>query len=453
MLCSREGSNCRHTGKGTLPPSGKAPLSCCRYVTVDEDAGRALYYVFQESLGKPDSDPLVLWLNGGPGCSSLAGGFLSELGPFYPTADGELRPNEFTWTSYANIIFLESPAFVGWSYSNSTQDLAVGDERTAQDAYQFLQGFLEKFPQYRDRPLWIAGESYGGHYVPNLSQSAVPQIAKNNVKAASGQQMQLQGFMIGNPWTDADIDNRGVVDFMWNHAVISDKAADALLDNCNFSHIGPLLQGQAANGALSDTASAKVKLASISAVSGHEVMCPWVQPRMTCTFSLYLHAMSVAPLCCAVPYDPCVDNEVEVYFNRRDVQDELHANMSGSLPGPWKGCNQEIQYSMDDLFSSVLPVHREIQELEKPLKILVFSGNVDGVVPVVGTRRWVTSLNLTVSEPWRAWYSRTGQVGGFTEGYDGLRFATVRNAGHMVPFTQSERSMHLFARWVHGQQL
>ncbi len=65
---SREGSNCRHTGKGTLQPSGKAPLSCCRYVTVDEDAGRALYYVFQESLGKPDSDPLVLWLNG-VGCA------------------------------------------------------------------------------------------------------------------------------------------------------------------------------------------------------------------------------------------------------------------------------------------------------------------------------------------------------------------------------------------------
>ena len=40
---------------------------------------------------------------------------------------GELQPNKFTWTSYANIIFLESPAFVGWSYSNSTQDLAVGE--------------------------------------------------------------------------------------------------------------------------------------------------------------------------------------------------------------------------------------------------------------------------------------------------------------------------------------
>ena len=47
--------------------------------------------------------------------------------PFCAVQDGELQPNEFTWTSYANIIFLESPAFVGWSYSNNTQDLAVGE--------------------------------------------------------------------------------------------------------------------------------------------------------------------------------------------------------------------------------------------------------------------------------------------------------------------------------------
>lgn len=47
--------------------------------------------------------------------------------------------------------------------------LYVGDERTAEDAYQFLQGFLGRYPEYAGRPFWIAGESYGGHYVPNLA--------------------------------------------------------------------------------------------------------------------------------------------------------------------------------------------------------------------------------------------------------------------------------------------
>lgn len=62
----------------------------------------------------------------------------------------------------ANIIFLESPAFVGWSYSNSTEDRTVGDKRTAEDALAFLEGFFKRFPELRSRPLWLAGESYGG---------------------------------------------------------------------------------------------------------------------------------------------------------------------------------------------------------------------------------------------------------------------------------------------------
>ena len=90
-------------------------------------------------------------------------GFLSELGPFYPTATaGRLQANPYSWTATSNIVFLESPAFVGWSYSNTSSDQYVGDERTAADALQFLLGFFERFPVYDGRPFWIAGESYGG---------------------------------------------------------------------------------------------------------------------------------------------------------------------------------------------------------------------------------------------------------------------------------------------------
>ena len=66
----------------------------------------------------------------------------------------------------ASIIFLESPAFVGWSYSNRTEDRVVGDKRTAADALSFLLGFFQRFPQFKDRPFWIAGESYGGVSCP-----------------------------------------------------------------------------------------------------------------------------------------------------------------------------------------------------------------------------------------------------------------------------------------------
>jgi serine carboxypeptidase-like clade 2 len=67
----------------------------------------------------------------------------------------------------ANVIFLESPAGVGFSYSNMSME--NGDTRTTVDAYIFLLNWLERFPEYKARDLYITGESYSGHYVPQLA--------------------------------------------------------------------------------------------------------------------------------------------------------------------------------------------------------------------------------------------------------------------------------------------
>ena len=211
------------------------------YVTVDDEAGRALFYVFTESSGAPSTDPLVLWLNGGPGCSSLGGGFLSELGPFYPTPHGQnLVKNDFAWNAVANIIFLESPAFVGFSYSNSTDDARVGDRRTAEDSLEFLLRWLERFPQYKGRPLWLAGESYAGHYIPNLAVEIVNHNKEAAGASADGQALNFQGFLVGNAWTDAPTDNAAAVAFWWSHGIISSTARDGIDRHCDFSDVGPL---------------------------------------------------------------------------------------------------------------------------------------------------------------------------------------------------------------------
>jgi carboxypeptidase C (cathepsin A) len=76
---------------------------------VDIGGGKEIFYWFVESQRDPAKDPLVLWTNGGPGCSGLTG-FLSEQGPFRAAADGSLSVNKYAWNKIANMVFIEQPA-------------------------------------------------------------------------------------------------------------------------------------------------------------------------------------------------------------------------------------------------------------------------------------------------------------------------------------------------------
>ena len=129
---------------------------------------------------------------------------MEELGPFRVNSDGQtLFRNDYAWnegkwnpcyfvklmkTCYgikstkqftvANVLFLESPAGVGFSYSNTTSDYEkTGDKSTAKDSYTFLINWLERFPQYKTRDFFITGESYAGHYVPQLAYTI---LSRNN---------------------------------------------------------------------------------------------------------------------------------------------------------------------------------------------------------------------------------------------------------------------------------
>lgn len=86
-----------------------------------------------------------------------------------------------TPAAVANVLFLESPAGVGFSYSNTTSDYALsGDRRTAEDAYVFLVNWLERFPEHKNREFYLAGESYAGHYVPQLAHTILEQNKLSN---------------------------------------------------------------------------------------------------------------------------------------------------------------------------------------------------------------------------------------------------------------------------------
>ena len=129
------------------------------------DGTRLHYWFAQASEGDWKKKPVVLWLNGGPGSSSLLG-WLQELGPLLINHAGGLMENPYAWTKQANFIALESPAGVGYSYCTAYPNCANDDASTARDARLALQDFFTtKFPELASNEFYITSESYGGVYV------------------------------------------------------------------------------------------------------------------------------------------------------------------------------------------------------------------------------------------------------------------------------------------------
>ncbi|GAB4836462.1 Serine carboxypeptidase-like 28 [Ancistrocladus abbreviatus] len=406
------------------------------YVTVDKEAGRSLFYWLIESQSGSTSKPLVLWLNGGPGCSSVAYGASEEVGPFRVQPDGKtLTLSRYAWNYEANLLFLDSPAGVGFSYSNTTKDLRqVGDRRTAHDAYVFLTKWFGRFPQYGHRPFYIAGESYAGHYIPQLSQV----IARRN-KGIANPVINFKGFLLGNPLIDDENDSKGSYEYWWNHGLISDSTYKALKQWCiSDSFLFP---------------RGNCNRALYAAYSEFGDINPYDIASNPCTSSATLRNNLLKPL----PYtfrgnDECIVTYTRKYMNRPDVQKALHANPA-LISHPWRTCSDVIRSSWRDSPKSVLPIFKEL--IADGIRIWVFSGDADAVLPLTATRYSIDALQLKTVKEWYAWYDDNNdkKVGGWSQVYEGLTFVTVRGAGHEVPLGRPHLASLLFRHFLNNEPM
>ncbi|OMP05741.1 Peptidase S10, serine carboxypeptidase [Corchorus olitorius] len=335
------------------------------YVTVNESHGRALFYWFFEAVRKPEKKPLVLWLNGGPGCSSIGYGEAEELGPFFPQKDLQtLKLNRYSWNKAANLLFVESPVGVGFSYTNTSSDInQLGDSITAKDAYKFLVNWFKRFPQYKSHDFYISGESYAGHYVPQLAEA----IFDSNKQAPKADYINLKGFMIGNALLDDETDQKGMIDYAWDHAVISDRVYEDVKAKCNFSlpnvsdDCNTALNAYFAVYRIIDMYSLYAPdCVSNSSSSRQRRPIQGVAPKMFSQFDGW-HKKPAG-------YDPCASDYTEIYFNKPDVQAALHANVT-KMGYNWTHCSDVI-VNWNDAPASMLPTLKKL--IAGGLRIWVF---------------------------------------------------------------------------------
>eukprot|EP00257_Ricinus_communis_P017206 XP_015575597.1 serine carboxypeptidase-like 45 [Ricinus communis] len=430
------------------------------YITIDEKQQRALFYYFVEAETDPASKPLVLWLNGGPGCSSLGAGAFSEHGPFRPSSGESLVINEYSWNKEANMLYLETPAGVGFSYSVNTSFYDnVNDTITAQDNLVFLQQWFLKFPEYMSRDFFITGESYAGHYVPQLA----------NLILQSGLKFNLKGIAIGNPLLEFNTDFNSEGDFYWSHGLISDYTYVLVNTACNISQ----LMREYMSGSLSSGCELVADQLSIEipdAIDDYDVtsdVCPSYLQAVTLLKSFnhpLISKFQLSPLGeslqatsdqseAAENIDLCVQEKSFEYLNNKDVQDALHAKLVGI--SNWTFCSRVMYYDRRNFEIPTIDVVGSL--VSSGIRVLVYSGDQDSVIPFIGSRTLVnglaTKLKLNATTTYSGWLVDK-QVGGWTQVYgDILTYATIRGGSHMAPWSSPKRSLALFKAFLSGSPL
>ncbi|NWV62263.1 PPGB protein, partial [Malurus elegans] len=423
---------------------------------------------FVEAQSNPQSSPLVLWLNGGPGCSSMEG-FLKEHGPFLIQPDGvTLKYNEYAWNKIANILYLESPAGVGFSYSddkkygtNDTEASDWGPGRVAHNNYLALKDFLRLFPEYSKNDLFLTGESYGGIYIPTLAEWVMQDPSLN-----------LKGIAVGNGLSSYEINDNSLVYFAYYHGLLGTELWKDLQafccsqGKCNFHDnsnlnctlkMGEMIQIVEESGlniynlyAPCDGGVPGSMRYEGDYLITHDLGNSFIRMPLRFSWRQNLFRMPVARK--KVRMDPPCTNSTapSMYLNSPEVRKALHISPEAS---EWQVCSFDVNRSYKRLYMQMNEQYLKLLGTTK-YRILVYNGDVDMACNFLGDEWFVDSLCQKVQVARRPWlYTENGenQIGGFVKEFTNIAFLTVKGAGHMVPTDRPLAAFTMFCRFIKNQ--
>jgi len=400
------------------------------YVKVSATS-KYFFWMF-ESQGTPSTDPVVMWLSGGPGCSSQLALF-AENGPCKVDKNGTTTSNPSSWHTNANVIWVDQPSGTGFSTG-----LGVHDEAgVAANMYEFMQGFYQQYPQYKNNEFYLFGESYAGHYVPAISHKLWQPAAKGDF------QVPLKGISIGNGLTDPE------EQYKW----YADMAHDG----------GKAEGGSLGHGVINST----VEYAAMKAAIG-----PCVNSIHACNnggnSSACMSAYTICNYASQIPYKltglnpydmriPCEHGNlcydfdaIADYLNTPAVQKAL------GVTKKWASCN----YAVDLSFVAAGDWMKNFHTLLPPMladgiKVHIYAGDVDFICNFLGNKKWTMALEWPHKADFNAAedkeFTVNGKVAGRSRTASGLTFTQVYQAGHMVPMDQPEASLHIVNNFIHGQ--
>eukprot|EP00804_Cyclotella_cryptica_P027686 CCRYP_010298-RB/>CCRYP_010298-RB protein AED:0.04 eAED:0.04 QI:231/0.75/0.8/1/0.75/0.8/5/491/633 len=429
-------------------------------------------------------DTLLIWLNGGPGCSSMVGA-MTENGPvtipkFRPgipppnpasALDAPLVENPYAWTKKSAVLFVEQPGGTGFSTASSEWTGSTAEKRTeddvAQNFYDFLQNFYTVFGEgLREKKLYISGESYAGMYIPSIARGI---HLRNKLVSSPSQLINLSGVAIGNGWIDAYIQvvhimfecyflgqasthsfGGTTIDFAFWHGMIDLRTYRSLHQKWDQCVAGEINDNSVHPFHPYTTPDECGIVIAVMEASGSKMMYD------VTTYDIY-------------PGMDDVEGVVHKFFNDPDVRNALNAQSLEEKPQwlecvPGSGRRRKLRdhqhrelILLDSDIPSVVPYIAELVD-DARIDVLLYNGDLDLACSAQSTEMALESMEWSGKEewmdpaitPWQQW-NIEGSAGGHTKKFNNLEFLVVYNSGHFVPTNQARNALNMIGRFLDGK--
>ncbi|AFR98075.1 cathepsin A (carboxypeptidase C) [Cryptococcus neoformans C23] len=416
---------------------------------LDVGYGKNLFFYFFESRSKPSQDPVIMWINGGPGCSSSLG-MLMELGPCSvkddPKGVNDTERNPYAWNEKANVFFLDEPIGVGFSHADNGQTVSTTEE-AAIDVQAFISIFFETFKEFEGRAFHMAGESYGGRYLPVFA-SAVVDGNKQLIKEGMAP-INLNSVMIGNGVTDYFTTTESYFPFQCTlHGDLTEPVQS--IGACvAMAEAVPKCHKLAKRGCLEthDYTTCSMAINYCEEVLGETFLSAGVNPydvTMPCT---------VEELADSLCYP--VTKKIGTYLDLPDVRHTLGVD---KLRSNWSSCDGSVftrfTQSLDNTGKTWLYV---AGLLERGVRVLNYVGMLDFICNHVANELWMERLewsgragyNVAEFNDWIVDGHRAGEF----KTYGNLTMLKIRGAGHMVPYDKPKEALFMVTSWLDAAAL
>lgn len=394
--------------------------------------GRIFYWAILHEDGLAADVPLLFWLNGGPGCSSLDGLF-SEGGPFRITHDLDLEINPHAWTKQVHMVFVDQPVGTGLSwvedpagYCRSQADVNLG-------FFNFMKEFLSIHPSFRSARTYLAGESYAGHYIPSLmAHMALPE-------QQAILPFDIHGALIGNGWTDPKVQFGSYAEFAKSVGIIGEEQAAEMRETyaqCLETYRatgGPTAQN------FGEYSNCESLLDYVLDASGTEA---------TGLVNMY-DIREYYPDAGASLWPPHVFRTGR-YTKRPGVLEAIHAS---GIPYDWTECSDSVSDALHGDGAGAARYHLP-GLLANGAHLLFYNGQFDLICNALGTQQFLREMIWPHESAWRAaahtYWIADGKPAGYGKTFGNLTFVTVNDASHMAPMDQPAATEEMLRRFLAG---